>query len=392
MKKLKNNNDNKDAENSTNQRDQANNSEQETQINPFTPLFGKVPPVIAGREEIITSLCNAFETEAASPELCSIITGVRGSGKTTLLRYLGYCAESAGWIVASTTAKIGMLEDLLEKAKNQAEHLVEKKSKKKLTQIGIGSLASVSWQNVDEENLNWRSKITALLDALEKTNTGILFVVDEINGSLDEMIQLATVFQLLVGEDRKVALLMAGLPYHASSLLLGKTTSFLRRAQQFKLKSIPDYAVMEAFRLTVQEAGKEIDEDALEYAVDAIGGFPYLFQLVGFRAWNASGTSEHLTLKDVKEGTQIAKAELRDRIFDSTIEELSQGDQEFLSAMSKTQEYTLRSDIASKTGRDSSWISRYKKRLLEAGVIEEPRAGKFKFSLPGFAEYLAEYE
>lgn len=31
-----------------------------------------------------------------------------------------------------------------------------------------------------------------------------------------------------------------------------------------------------------------------------------------------------------------------------------------------------------------------KKRLLEAGVIDEPVAGKFVFALPGVAKYLQE--
>ena len=44
-------------------------------------------------------------------------------------------------------------------------------------------------------------------------------------GGLEEMVQLATVFQLLIGENKKVALFMGGLPYHVASLLLGKTTS-----------------------------------------------------------------------------------------------------------------------------------------------------------------------
>ncbi len=367
-------------------------SEQDERINPFTPLFGKVPPIIAGREDIIASLSEALDSGAASPELCSIITGVRGSGKTTLLRYMGLRAEQMGWIVANTTAGAGMLDDLLVKAATSAAHLAEKKSSRKITQVGIASLGSVSWQNDAEEATNWRSEITSLLDALEKNDVGILFVVDEIDGTLDEMVQLATVFQLLVGENRKVALFMAGLPYHASSLLLGKTTSFLRRAQQFKLDPIPDYAVKEAFRATVQEAGKTIDDDALDCAVEAIGGFPYLLQLVGFRAWNAARDSRVIRLADVKQGVELAKEELKDRVFAATLGELSNGDREFLAAMDKDSEYTSRSEVAQATGRDSSWVSRYKKRLLEAGVIEEPRQGKLRFALPGFAEYLAEEE
>ena len=249
----------------------------------------------------------------------------------------------------------------------------------------------VRWHTLAFVDVGWRSlRYSTLLDKLSATNTGILFVVDEVDGGLEEMVQLATVFQLLIGENKKVALFMAGLPYHVSSLLLGKTTSFFRRAQQFKLGRIPDYSIKEAFRLTIQEGGKTIEKDALALAVQEIDGFPFLLQLVGFRSWKASGDSATIQLDHVKQGAEIAKEELKDRIFTSTMEELSGGDKEFLFAMNRNEEYTQRQEIAKATGRDSSWISRYKKRLLEAGIIEEPRQGKFRFSLPSFATYLDE--
>ena len=39
--------------------------------------------------------------------------------------------------------------------------------------------------------------------------------------------------------------------------------------------------------------------------------------------------------------------------------------------------------------KSSGSISTYKKRLIEAGVIEEPLQGHFEFALPGFGEYVA---
>lgn len=56
-------------------------------------------------------------------------------------------------------------------------------------------------------------------------------------------------------EDRRVILLMAGLPYHVSNLLSGKSTSFIRRAARHDLGSIPAYEAREAFRLTTEQGG-----------------------------------------------------------------------------------------------------------------------------------------
>ncbi len=358
-------------------------------INPFTPVFGKTPAVLAGRELIIEALANALESSESSPEVCSIISGVRGSGKTTLLQYLKYCAEEMGWIVASTTAQNGMLEDILQRSYAAASHLANTKNGRKLNSIKAFNFA-VSWENEDAPKLNFRSQITNLLDALQETDTGILFMVDEINGSLDEMKQLSTVFQHLIGENKKVALFMAGLPYHVSSLLQGKTTSFLRRAAQFRLKNLQDFEVEEAFELTVKQGGRKITQDALNLAVKEIAGFPFMLQLVGYRSWVACGQGETMELEHVKSGAKIAKEELKSRVFGATIAELSRGDIQFLQAMKKDGTPTTRAEIAQQTGRTSAWISKYKKRLLESGVIEETLLGDLNFSLPGFAEYLGE--
>ena len=65
------------------------------QMNPFTPMFGKVPAYMAGRELIIENMVQAFDVAGSNPDLCSIFVGARGTGKTALLTYLGHRAEQA---------------------------------------------------------------------------------------------------------------------------------------------------------------------------------------------------------------------------------------------------------------------------------------------------------
>lgn len=360
------------------------------QSNPFTPVFGKIPAVMAGREAIIEDMLDAFEGNGSSPDLCSIFTGARGTGKTALLSFLGNRARQSGWIVAETTAHEGMLEDLLQQATMASTHLIDGTPKARLKSIGVAPLGSIEWENTSAPEGNWRTRMTLLLDELAKTSTGVVFSVDEIDGDLDEMAALASTYQLFVRENRKVALLMAGLPFHVSTLLSGKRTSFLRRATRHDLGSIPSYEVKEAFRLTVEEGGKEIDDDALAVAAAAIHGFPFMFQLVGYRSWNASRDAGVITNESIGKGVKIAEEELSARIFNATYGELSDGDLEFLYAMNLSGEETPRDAIVQKTGRTSSWVSSYRRRLLEAGVIEEPRRGVYSFALPGFAEFLAE--
>ena len=356
--------------------------------NPFTPIFGKVPPYLAGRTQIIQDMAQAFHEGGNDPNLSSIFVGARGTGKTALLTYLANEAQGDGWIAVDVTAAPGMLEDILQRATEASAHLVAPKAARKLTGVEVAPLGALSWENASGHPLNWRSQMNQLFEALEATGTGILLTVDEVDPSLDEMVQLVTTYQHFVREDKRVALLMAGLPHSISRLLSGKSTSFLRRAFRHDLGTLPPYEVAEAFRITVESGGRTIDEDALDAAVAAIEGFPFMFQLVGYRAWNGSKGSGPIALQDVMRGAELARAELCDRIFDATYAELSKGDVAFLRAMLPDRETSLRKDLAERLGKGPSHVSTYKKRLLEAGVIDEPRPGCFRFALPGFRQYL----
>ena len=86
------------------------------------------------------------------------------------------------------------MNDILQRVQAGAAHLLNSPSSKKLASIEISPLGSVSWDN-NEIPANWRTQITNMLNELEKTNTGVLFAIDEVDGSLDEMIQLVTVFK-----------------------------------------------------------------------------------------------------------------------------------------------------------------------------------------------------
>lgn len=55
--------------------------------NPFTPVVGKVPLHIAGREMIIADIETALSGTGNDPAIISLLVGPRGMGKTALLSY-----------------------------------------------------------------------------------------------------------------------------------------------------------------------------------------------------------------------------------------------------------------------------------------------------------------
>ncbi|WP_080801496.1 AAA family ATPase [Arabiibacter massiliensis] len=357
--------------------------------NPFTPSFGEAPAHLAGRKLVVDNLVRAFRSEQRKPELTTIISGARGTGKTTLLTLLAHKAEERGWITASVTALPGMLDDIEIRVRKQAAHLIDTENGPSLAGIGIPQVIDIRFEEKSRPAGNWRSRMEDLLVQLETCGAGLLITVDEVDVELDEMIQLAAVYQHFVREGRKVALLMAGLPHHISALLSNKTVSFLRRAQT-QLGRIADFEIEDALLKTIQENGRSADVEGLKLATEAIGGFPFLMQLVGYRSWDANPESKCISSADFHRGIAVAREELRARILEATFRELSPEDVRFASAMLQDERESRIADLVARLNRSSAQVAQYRKRLIEAGVIGQQGRGVVAFELPYFREYLME--
>lgn len=352
--------------------------------NPFTPTFGEIPLHLAGRKTLLNELHRAYSGKKRHPSLTTAITGARGTGKTALLAAAADDAESLGWITAKVTALPGMLDDILISAQREASHLISSPSAH-LSSIEIGGAFSASWDN-PQRPTNWRNEITQLLYQLEDSETGLLFVIDEVQPQLSEMIQFAAVYQILVTEGHKVALLMAGLPNNILSLVKNKQVSFLRRSQKRRLGRIPDIEVEQAIQRTIEENGRSVSPEALQKMTEAADGFPFMIQLVGFHVWEAT-PSHTIDLQSACSGVAIAEAELLENIVKVTYSELSHGDRAYLEAMLHF-DTPSNSDIAQKMGKSNSYAIQYKNRLMGQGVIAEDFDGTLTFQMPLMESFL----
>lgn len=361
-----------------------------TQDNPFTPTFGFVPAYMAGRQDLLEDLSTALANGVGDPNLSTIVYGARGTGKTALLSFVAEEAASQGWLCAGTTASEGMLEDILNQATLVAHNFLDTPDRRRLTGVAVGQLVSFEWENTSPRAGNWRTQMSVLLDQLAQYDIGLLITVDEASAKTDEMKQLVRVYQHFVRERRKVALLMAGLPHAVSSLLADDDVSFIRRARKHSLGRIPDSAVREATRMTVAASGRRIGPEALDAAVAAADGFPYMLQLVGYHMWNERPESEEISPADVAHGITLARDELVESVLEFTYRDLSKGDRRFLAAMLPDTGASSIADIAARMGVKSNYASQYRRRLLEQGVIGEPQKGYVRFDLPMFREYLQE--
>lgn len=358
--------------------------------NPFTPSFGGLPLYMAGRTLLVNDLSRAFRGNGNDPYLQTVFVGARGTGKTALLTRSCELASSQGWVCASVTCSEGMLDDLIQRAIDASAGLVSADGNPRLKGLSLGQLIGVEWEPSARPQANWRTQVTRLLDRLSETGTGLAITVDEVRPNVPEMEQLASTFQHFVREERRVALLMAGLPHQVSQLVNGDAVSFLRRATRADLGSIDDGDIADALVRTVEEGGKRIGAAAVDICTDAIGGFAYMMQLVGFRVWDASGEAHEIGRDDARRGVEAARRDLDQQIIIPTWASLSDGDRAFCRSLAAGNRDARA--IAEDMGKKPNYVSKYKQRLLEQGVIGQDAYARLSFALPGFEAFVAQAE
>ena len=363
----------------------ANNSKKPV----FHPTFGSRPAQIVGRTEMMDEFLRALDEPVGSRERCRIYTGQRGMGKTALLLELSDLATEKGFVVASVTAYEQMNEDILDALqRNGAPFVSDKKKKVRGASAGaMGFSFGLTFSEEAKEQYGFRSRLTLLCDVLEKHGKGVLILVDEAKTSA-QMRQLAITYQHLVGEEKNIAIVMAGLPQAVSGVLNDDVLTFLNRAHKTVLFPIRTADIRDYFQTAFEQLGVSLNAQEIERAAEATEGFPYLMQLIGY--YIEKYAKDNHTEKDgyVDAAIRDAKRDLVENVFRPTLAPLSDNDLRFLKAMAKDRSESSVSDICKRMKRANSYIQPYRARLIEAGIIESPRKGKLVFAVPYLGDYL----
>jgi AAA ATPase domain len=352
-------------------------------VNPFTPGFGVHPAALVGRDEVIARVERAL-VEANRPERWALLLGPRGCGKTVLLDRFQDAAAQVGWWLIQEDGRPGLVGRLRAALKGLFTEAVSPPRRRLTGVAGMG--ASAQWENtvaVDERDLR------QLLAAVSELG-GVYMTVDEIHrGRLDELDEIGQALQHCRRDGRAIGFAGAGLPGELMDQLLADTgSSFLGRCYDPELGELSDDAIRQGLALTAASAGRAFDTDALALAVDAIEGYPYLLQLVGYHAWDQDELARGISEADVLAGLPAARRDLARSVGSLAIKSVSAHDRLFLLAMARDDGPAKMAEIRNRLGINAQHANVYRDRLIQRRVILAVSHGYVDFSVPGLREHL----
>jgi hypothetical protein len=164
--------------------------------------------------------------------------------------------------------------------------------------------------------------------------------------------------------------------------------AFGNRAQKVYLSPLPLADISVYYSRVFAQVGKTISPRALQAAVEATRGYPYLLQLIGYYVLSFSRESDVISASDVENAIITSKQEMVDSVFSPVLRSLSARDRDFLKAMSEDTGASRISNVIERLGVSQPYAQKYRRRLVEAGVISVSGHGEIRFAVPYLNEYL----
>ncbi|MGJ3509913.1 ATP-binding protein [Enemella sp. A6] len=369
--------------------------------NPFTPTFGKTPPILAGRDQMVEDWAYAIDQGVGAPGRATLLTGARGVGKTVLLNVLEDEARGRGWVVISESTSPGLMDRLTDSELPRALRSLDPRGQltRKITGITLPTWlggGGVQTSVAADYNVQWdaRMMFEAIGTIQAGKGAGLLITVDEIHRSAeDDLRRLTMIVQHMFREELPVAFVGAGLPSSIKALLRKDTPiTFLRRAVQVSLTSVRDAQASRALAIPARDAGVPFDADALRAAAAASQGYPFLIQQIGYECIRVvtRDRAESITTGHVELAVSRALATMHTQVHETALAGLSEVDRTFLDTLARADGPMRTGAIAEQMGVTTKYAGVYRRRLIDAEIIAPAGYGEVDFELPYLREYLRE--
>ena len=357
----------------------------------FRPSFGNKPSVLVGRDDVVSTFRESLDSPVGGRERSLLLLGQRGTGKTVLLLEFAEVASQNGFIATRPiVAAKGMLAKILEQLRKAAdEHL--KKQGRKMSGGSVGAFgfsAGIQFDKTETETKSFSYQISEICSELTSKRIGTLFIIDEVQSDERELQEFIISYQEMVGMGLDVAVAFAGLPSAVSSTLKNKVLTFLNRSMKIYLQPLRKSEIYSFYRMVFRENCIPITDALCKEASEATDGSPYMMQLIGHHIIKNISEEEEVTKEIIDTAIALSIEDYYNDICETALKDLSERDIEFLIAMSKDDKASTASDMIERLNMSNANYQQYKRRLRDAGVIEQERRGVIVFMLPRMKEYL----
>ena len=232
-----------------------------------------------------------------------------------------------------------------------------------------------------------------ILEKLQKKKMHLLVAIDEVTAT--KSIKLfASIYQILIRKGLPISLVMTGLPRNISELRNDKVLTFLLRSARVELPLLNKINVSYSYKETFAKENIQVSPEVLNRMTALTNGYSYAFQLLGYLLWERN--VREITPKVIDSVMDKYKENLFRNAYFKIYEELSSVDRDFLKAMATIDHASEKSSIAMKEvsgqmGKHPGYTSTYRRRLLNAGLIQVDSYGHIAFALPLFGDYIREF-
>ena len=376
----------------------------QAQAPPYTPGFGRRPPVVAGRDALVDDLSRVLEAGPEHPRFCRALLGSRGTGKTVLLDVIGeVAAEKLGWAVLHVQALqdeslVAVLLERMPEALMPWGRLGRGTKAAASAGVDLGVVSAGAKLQRGRKGAGAVSPAAAFEDGLGRVgafavahHTGLLVTIDEAQAAPPEDLSaLARALQTVVARRlQPVAVVFSGLPSFRERLA-GAGTYAIRLPVE-EVGSLEASAARLALVGPAARRHVAWEDEALELLVRRSGGHPYYLQLFGWHAWEAAQGEATITLAHAKAGLASARSELAGQ-YEATWARLRPQERAYLAAVASLAGAGSAGidEVAKALGKEPKQLAVARDRLLHMhGLLEVPERAKVRFTDAEMAAWAA---
>lgn len=388
--------------------------------NPFTPGYGIIPAVFAGRQAEFADFEGVVLRRVAQGtyEPARMLTGDRGMGKTALLKQFEMeAAESGHWVVrVSAVRGDAALPDVVEALVDTlSDHDVAvqfsreaKQALKRVAGLTVGP-TGVTVMDVRPKRGTadrWHKDLTRILtDAgrlAREAGLALLILLDEAQ-NIDKQAMGALFHAFQESQSTTVterhpsgarlrhhlplAVYVAGLP-GLTALLRAAGTTFGERARHISLPPLTDNDVAEALHAFAESRGVAVDADASDRFCELVGGYPYFLHVVGSQVWVA-GEGDVITVEQVEHGWQQALPTI-ELFYEERLRDLTDNQRRYLVAAADLDvDERTSGAVAEHLEASTESLGSTQQALIEThGLLRRAGRGRIAFTLPGMDRHL----